>query len=298
MILSDQWKDYELLDAGDGMKLERWGKYILERPDPQAIWKSEPWKGQDAIYYRSSKGGGQWRFQKTLPQSWNVSYPSLAGVLTFRVEPTGFKHTGLFPEQAANWDFLIDRIQKAAQEGYDTKILNCFAYTGGATVASAKAGANEVVHVDASKGMNKRARENLQLSGLDQAYVRILEDDVLKFTAREQRRHRKYMGIIMDPPSYGRGPGGEVWQLESELWNLLAQAIPLLDLENPFAFFILNTYTTGFAPSVSSNLFNLLLENKGSALAEEIGLPASRRPILLPCGATCRWTNDTAEASN
>lgn len=291
MIITKNWQDYELLDAGHGEKLERWGKVILQRPDPQAIWEAEPWQSQDAIYHRSHKGGGEWEYRKKLPASWKIQYPSIVGPLSFRVEPTAFKHTGLFPEQGANWDYIAARVQAAKKAGFQVRVLNLFAYTGGATLAAAAGGADEVVHVDASKGMNARARENLELSGLASSYVRILADDVLKFVAREKRRGRLYTGIIMDPPSYGRGPGGEVWQLEERLWPLVKESCKLLELDNPFAFFVLNSYTTGFAPSVPANLLRLALGGRGEARAEELGLPASRRPLILPCGSTCRWEN-------
>lgn len=291
MILTDRWQEYELLDAGNGAKLERWGDVILERPDPQAIWSAEPWSGQDAVYKRSSKGGGHWNFLRKLPESWQISYPSAAGSLRFRVEPTGFKHTGLFPEQGANWDFIAQQVRQSRRDGFSPKVLNLFAYTGGATVAAAAGGATEVVHVDASRGMNRWAKENVELSGLSNCCTRFFTDDVLKFVGREKRRGNHYMGIIMDPPSYGRGPGGEVWQLEEAIWPLLLETVPLLDLEDPNAFFILNTYTTGFAPSVSAVLLGLAMKGKGIVRADELGLPATRRPLILPCGSTCRWIN-------
>lgn len=291
MILTDRWQEYELLDAGNGAKLERWGEVILERPDPQAIWSAEKWSDQDAIYNRSSKGGGKWNYLRELPDSWEITYPSTLGDLHFRVEPTGFKHTGLFPEQGANWDFIAERVNRSLSQGREPKVLNLFAYTGGATVAAAAGGATEVVHVDASKGMNRWAKENVELSGLSKSYIRFFTDDVLKFVSREQRRGNHYMGIVMDPPSYGRGPGGEVWQLEEAIWTLLLETVPLLNLEDPNAFFILNTYTTGFAPSVSAVMLGLAMKGIGQVEAEELGLPASRRQIVLPCGSTCRWIN-------
>lgn len=292
MIITDRWNDYELLDAGHGEKLERWGRVVLQRPDPQAIWEAPHWTGQDAVYHRSKKGGGHWEYLKKLPDSWIVSYPSTAGNLRFRVEPTGFKHTGLFPEQGSNWDFIADKVMKAKEAGEAVRVLNLFAYTGGATVAAAAGGADEVVHVDASKGMNQRAKENLELSGLSGSYTRILADDVLKFTSRELRRERRYTGIIMDPPSYGRGPGGEVWKLEETLWPLVKQTVQLLDTESPHCFFILNAYTTGLAASVLANLLNLAMQGRGHTMADELGLPASRRKLVLPCGSTCRWQNE------
>lgn len=289
MIVSDAWKEYQLLDAGRGMKLERWGGYILERPDPQAIWDAPSWSGQHGIYHRSHQGGGHWEFRSKIPRNWTISYPSKAGTLKFMVEPTGFKHTGIFPEQGANWDFIIQKLKAAKDDGENPRVLNLFAYTGAATVAAAAGGAEETVHIDASKGMNQRAKENLALSGLDDKKVRILADDVMKFVAREQRRGRSYTGIIMDPPSYGRGPGGEVWQLESQLWKLLEAIVPLIDPVSKHAFFILNAYTTGLAAAVLSNCVQLCLPRGEAVMADEIGLRAERRPLILPCGSTCRW---------
>lgn len=289
MLIADKWKEFELLDAGDGEKLERWGEIILQRPDPQAIWPKVEWEGPYAKYIRSSSGGGHWKVYKRHPQSWKISYDGVGGELVFLIEPTSFKHTGLFPEQSVNWDFMSSKIMSAKQEGKDCRILNLFAYTGGATVACAKAGATEVVHVDASKGMNMRAKENLALTGIGDHLVRFFTDDVNKFVEREIRRGRKYEGIIMDPPSYGRGPGGELWKLEEALYDIVAKCSELLS-DNPL-FFLINSYTTGLAPSVLANIMNLAITPKygGVATADEIGIQASRRNIVLPCGSTGRW---------
>jgi 23S rRNA (cytosine1962-C5)-methyltransferase len=290
MFLSDQWRDYELIDAGGGEKLERWGDVILQRPDPQAIWPRGIWEIPHAVYHRNNSGGGYWEKKRPFPNKWLIDYQSVAGDLTFIIEPTSFKHTGLFPEQATNWDFCADRIQKAVTLGRKPRILNLFAYTGGATVACAAAGAVEVVHVDASKGMNSRARENLEASKLSDRMVRCLTDDVIKFVERETRRGRTYDGVIMDPPSYGRGPGGELWKLEDALYELLEKTSDLVS-EEPL-FFLINSYTTGLAPTVIANMLNLALRPKhgGQSNAEELCLPASKRPLLLPCGCTGRWT--------
>ena len=289
MWISDKWTDFEIIDAGGGEKLERWGDIILCRPDPQVIWneKSNPalFKKADARYIRSSEGGGHWQFNKKLPESWQIKY----GDMRFTIKPTGFKHTGLFPEQAANWDFIINKIRKA---GRPVKVLNLFAYTGGATVAAAYAGAEEVVHVDASKGMTAQAKENVAASGLSEKYVRFIVDDVLKFTHREARRGRKYDAVIMDPPSYGRGPGGEVWKFEDELFGLINACMKILS-DKPL-FFIINSYTTGISPTVVSNILTLTLKKKwgGAAVSDEIGLPITSSGLILPCGATSRWVAD------
>ncbi len=283
MILSDGWKDYKVLDTGAGNKLERWGKYTLLRPDPQVIWKNEI-KSEyktDAVYKRSSSGGGNWNFKSKLPESWKISYKDL----TFKVQPTGFKHTGLFPEQAANWDFINDVIKES---GRDIKVLNLFAYTGGATLAAANAGAS-VCHVDASKGMVNWAKENAALSGLENKPIRYIVDDVLKFVLREQRRGNKYHGIIMDPPSYGRGPKGEIWKLENELYGLVDECVKILD-ENPL-FFVINSYTTGLSSSVLSNILKITMNGRfeiKSVIADEIGIPVENSDVVLPCGSTAR----------
>ena len=269
MWVSDKWKDFEVLDTADYEKLERWGDYFLIRPDPQVIWKesgnSNLWHKADARYQRSSSGGGNWDFNKKLPEKWQVSYEKLK----FYVKPMGFKHTGLFPEQATNWDFIIDKIKNANRQ---INVLNLFAYTGGATVAAAFAGAT-VCHVDASKGMVSWAKENLELSGLSNSPVRFIVDDVIKFVQREKRRGKTYDAIIMDPPSYGRGPSGEIWKLEDELFNLVIECIEIMS-DNPL-FFIINSYTTGFSATVIGNILKLTMGKKfgGVSASDEIGLP-------------------------
>lgn len=280
MYTADNWKDYEVLDTAHGEKLERWGNVLLRRPDPQIIWKKEGnpalWKKADGFYHRSKSGGGSWEFSKKLPDRWQISY----GKLKFFVRPTGFKHTGLFPEQAVNWDYIGKKISGETRK---INVLNLFAYTGGATLAAAAAGA-DVVHVDASKGMVSWAKENLELSGLRDRYVRFIVDDCEKFVAREIKRGHFYDGIIMDPPSYGRGPGGEMWKMEDKIYDLVKLCSNLLS-DNPL-FFIINSYTTGLAPTVIKNIISLALS--GKAEAEEIGLPVTSSGIFLPCGATGR----------
>lgn len=280
MYTADNWKDYEVLDTAHGEKLERWGNVLLRRPDPQVIWKKEGnpalWKKADGFYHRSKSGGGSWEFSKKLPDRWQISY----GKLKFFVRPTGFKHTGLFPEQAVNWDYIGKKISGETRK---INVLNLFAYTGGATLAAAAAGA-DVVHVDASKGMVSWAKENLELSGLRDRYVRFIVDDCEKFVAREIKRGHFYDGIIMDPPSYGRGPGGEMWKMEDKIYDLVKLCSNLLN-DNPL-FFIINSYTTGLAPTVIKNIISLALS--GKAEAEEIGLPVTSSGIFLPCGATGR----------
>ena len=286
MWCSDKWQDYELLDASDGERLERWGKYILIRPDPQIIWKGvarhPAWNKADGIYRRSSNGGGGWVKQKT-PESWDVSY----GDLSFRLKPMGFKHTGLFPEQATNWDWFSSLIKNA---GRPIKVLNLFAYTGGATIAAAKAGA-QVVHVDASKGMVAMAKENASLSGLENAPIRYIVDDCKKFIEREIRRGNKYDGIIMDPPSYGRGPSGEVWKLEDSIDEFVGLASQVLS-RNPL-FFLINSYTTGLSPLTMSYILDLKVRTVygGSIESGEIGLCVTQTGAVLPCGASTRWTS-------
>ena len=292
MLIADKWQDFELIDAGDGEKLERWGNYVLRRPDPQAIWPKENWPRPDAHYHRSKSGGGQWQTFNKLPAQWTVKYPAgdnLPSDLVFKVEPTGFKHTGLFPEQAVNWEFFGQKIKEAKSQGREFKVLNLFAYTGAATVACAAAGADEIVHLDASKGMNAKARENLAASGLEDKYVRFFTDDVSKFVEREIRRGRKYDGIIMDPPSYGRGPSGELWKIEEALYDLVQRCALLLGSQA--SFFVINSYTTGLAPTVLANILGLTICPLlgGSAAAQEIGLPATARSLVLPCGCTARW---------
>lgn len=287
MFFSDQWKDYELLDCKEGERLERWGKIILIRPDPQVIFKSEAphplWERANARYHRSKSGGGSWEFYKPF-EDFTISY----GDLKFHIRPTNFKHTGLFPEQAANWDYMAEKIRRA---GRPVKVLNLFAYTGGATVACANAGAS-VTHVDAAKGMVAWAKENAALSGLKDAPVRYLVDDCVKFIEREIRRGNCYDGIVMDPPSYGRGPGGEVWKLEDTLYDLVALCRKVLS-PDPL-FFIINSYTTGFAPGVIRYLCDSLLVPRfgGRTETDELALPVTQTGNFLPCGATARWARD------
>lgn len=279
------WKDYELVDTAAGERLERWGKVLLIRPDPQIIWETPRenagWKKADARYLRSSSGGGHWEEWRKLPPVWQVSY----GELTFRIKAMGFKHTGLFPEQAVNWDFVQKKIRTA---GRPVKVLNLFGYTGAATLACAAAGA-QVCHVDASKGMVAWARENAQASGLADKPVRWIVDDCLKFVLREQRRGNFYDGIIMDPPSYGRGPNGEVWKLEEQLYGLVQECAAILS-KQPL-FFLLNSYTTGLSPAVMAYLLGVLLKKKygGAVSAGEIGLPVTESGLVLPCGSTAVW---------
>ncbi|MGE5582135.1 MAG: class I SAM-dependent methyltransferase [Bacillota bacterium] len=285
MLVADQWRDYELIDAGAGERLERWGKYILRRPDPQVIWppklSPDEWNRFHAHYHRSSSGGGKWEFRGRLPERWVVCYKELA----FYIKPMNFKHTGLFPEQAVNWEWFSAQIRSGSAP---VKILNLFAYTGGATVAAASAGA-EVCHVDAAKGMVAWAKENLQLSGMAERPVRFIVDDVLKFVQREKRRGRRYEGIIMDPPSFGRGPGGEVWKIEDEIFNLVKECLELL--ANRPRFFLINSYTTGLAPTVLKNILSLTVLPKfgGIVSAGEVGIPVTASGIILPCGASGRW---------
>lgn len=289
MWCSENWKDYELLDASDGERLERWGKYILIRPDPQIIWKNAArhpaWKNADGIYRRSNNGGGGWIKQKT-PESWNISYKNLG----FALKPMGFKHTGLFPEQAANWDWFSDIIKSAKKKdpGRQIKVLNLFAYTGGATMAAAEAGA-QVVHVDASKGMVAMAKENASLSGLSEAPIRYIVDDCKKFVEREIRRGNKYDGIIMDPPSYGRGPSGEVWKLEDSIDEFITLASQLLS-DDPL-FFLVNSYTTGLSPLTMSYILELKVRSiyGGKIESGELGLRVTQTGAYLPCGASSRW---------
>lgn len=290
MRVADRWKDYRLIDASCGDKLEAWRNIKLVRPDPQIIWKTPKgaeWNGADAVYHRSSKGGGEWEYRRKLPQSWTVSYDKL----TFIIRPTGFKHTGLFPEQAVNWDYMSDVIarEKSVNADRQINVLNMFAYTGGATLACAAAGAN-VCHVDASKGMVQWARDNAAKSGLSEKPIRWIVDDCEKFVEREIRRGRKYDAVIMDPPSYGRGPSGEVWKLEDSIYDLVKLTSGVLS-DNPL-FFILNSYTTGLSPSVMSYILGSILGKKfgGSVSADEIGLPVEKSGMVLPAGNTAIWT--------
>ena len=284
MWIADGWKDYELLDASDGERLERWGQYILRRPDPQIIWKNttkeKHWNGADAIYKRSSKGGGGW-IKNDLPEQWRIRY----GSLQFVLKPMGFKHTGLFPEQAANWDWFSKMIREA---GRPIKVLNLFAYTGGATVAAAAAGAS-VVHVDAAKGMVAQAKENAALSGLADAPIRYIVDDCKKFVEREIRRGNRYDAIIMDPPSYGRGPSGEVWKIEECVDELVTLSAKLLS-DEPL-FFLINSYTTGLSPMAMQYILGLKVASKhgGTLEAGELGLRATATGLTIPCGASARW---------
>lgn len=286
LLLADKWKDYELIDMGNGEKLERWGDVVLRRPDPQVMWpiaeEKGLWKTPHGHYHRSSRGGGQWEHKKKYPEKWTISYRNLK----FNISPTGFKHTGLFPEQAANWDWSMDMIKNA---GRPIKVLNLFAYTGGATVACAAAGA-EVCHVDASKGMVTWAKENLQTSGLGDRKVRFIVDDVVKFVEREIRRGNKYDAIIMDPPSYGRGPKGEVWQIEEKLYGLVELCTKVLS-DKPL-FFLINSYTTGLSPIILEHILDATVAKHakgGKIYGGEIGLPTSKDGKVLPCGIFGRW---------
>ena len=284
MWIADGWKDYELLDCGGGEKLERWGDQILVRPDPQAIWESDRknrgWRTANARYSRSSTGGGHWDKNK-LPESWPIAYKNLR----FQVKPMNFKHTGLFPEQAANWDWMQKKIREADRP---ISVLNLFAYTGGASVACLAAGAS-VCHVDAAKGMVAWAKDNAAASGVADANVRWIVDDCAKFVEREIRRGHKYDAIIMDPPSYGRGPGGEVWKLEDNLWDFVSLCSGVLS--DDALFVLINSYTTGLAPSVLSYITDSIFTARrgGSSRAEELGLPVTQSGLVLPCGASCRW---------
>ena len=286
MWVADKWRDYELIDCSGGEKLERWGKYILRRPEPQAIWntpKDDPrWEKAHAVYRRSG-GGGRWEV-KNVPESWNISY----GDLKFLIKPMNFKHTGLVPEQAANWDYMRGKIAAAHRP---VSVLNLFAYTGAATVAAAKAGAS-VCHVDAAKGMVAHAKDNARLSGAENLPVRWLIDDCFAFAAREKRRGHKYDAIIMDPPSYGRGPSGEIWKLEDSLWDFVRLCSELLT-DEPL-FMIINSYTTGLSASTLSYICSAALHDRfgGSAHSEELGLIATDSGFALPCGAATRWEAD------
>ena len=290
MRTANNWKDYKILDTSDGEKLETWGGVSLVRPDPQIIWKTERtdplWKTADGYYHRSNQGGGKWEFRKRLSESWNISY----GDLTFNIRPTGFKHTGLFPEQAVNWDFMADKIRNAGRE---INVLNLFAYTGGATLACAAAGAS-VCHVDASKGMVQWARDNAAASGLTEQPIRWIVDDCEKFIAREIRRGRKYDAVVMDPPSYGRGPGGEVWKLENCVYDLVKLCSGVLS-DDPL-FFLINSYTTGLSPSVMGYILGTVLTDRfgGSVSFDEIGLPVKSTGMTLPCGSTAIWQAEPA----
>ena len=288
MRLASSWKDYEILDMADGRKLERWGNYVLDRPDPQIIWKDkthvELWQKADAKYFRSKKGGGHWENITNVPEVWQIKYKDL----TFNVKQMGFKHTGVFPEQAVNWDYMIDKIKNSNRK---IKVLNLFAYTGGATLACAYAGA-DVVHVDSSKGMVSWAKENIGSSNLTDRYVRFIVDDVIKFVKREIRRGNKYDAIIMDPPSYGRGTSGEVWNIEDNLYDLIKLCEEVLS-DNPL-FFLINSYTTGMSSTVLENILSLTINKKykGKVSSGEVGLPMKDRTLVLPCGIYGLWEDE------
>ena len=286
MEIAKKWQDYEILDMANGEKLERWGEYTLIRPDPQIIWKEKSfpkkWNKVEAIYNRSKTGGGNWNFKTKLPKAWQVKYKNL----TFNIKPMGFKHTGLFPEQAVNWDWMINKIKEAKRP---VKVLNLFAYTGGATVACLSEGAS-VCHVDSSKGMVAWAKENVASSGLKESKVRYIVDDVVKFVQREIRRGNKYDAIIMDPPSYGRGTSGEVWQFENNISDLIKLCTEVLS-EKPL-FFLINSYTTGISSEVLANLLKINLKSyQGKITAGEVGLPMKNSELVLPCGIFGRWEN-------
>lgn len=291
MWLADQWKDYEVIDCSKGEKLERWGDYLLVRPDPQVIWdtpkKETGWHKMNGHYHRSSKGGGEWEFFQ-LPKEWTIQYSlPINRKLTFHLKPFSFKHTGLFPEQAANWNWFSQLIADAVSKGRPVKVLNLFAYTGGATLAAAAAGAS-VTHVDASKGMVNWAKENAISSGLKDAPIRWLVDDCVKFVEREIRRGNHYDAIIMDPPSYGRGPKGEIWKIEESVYPLIRLCSQILT-DNPL-FFLINSYTTGLQPAVLSYMISTVLDTaNGTVTASEIGLPVSSSGLVLPCGASGRY---------
>ncbi len=285
MWIADNWKDYKVIDCSDGEKLERWGEYTLIRPDPQVLWsfprKDRGWREWNGHYHRSSKGGGEWEFRK-LPEQWEIHY----GELTFHLKPFSFKHTGLFPEQAVNWDWFSEQIRTANRP---IKVLNLFAYTGGATCAAAKAGAS-VTHVDASKGMVTWAKENAKASGLEDAPIRWIVDDCVKFVEREIRRGNHYDAIIMDPPSYGRGPKGEIWKIEEKIHPFIQLCTQVLS-DQPL-FVLVNSYTTGLAPAVLTYMLasELVPKHGGHVESQEIGLPVERTGLVLPCGAAGRWT--------
>ncbi len=286
MKISSDWKDYECIASGDGEKIERWGNVILRRPDPQIIWNksnNEIWNKWDGFYHRSNKGGGNWEFRTKLKDSWTINYKDLK----FKVSPTNFKHTGIFPEQATNWDFIMDKVK--SYKGNDMRVLNLFAYTGCATMAASKAGASEVVHVDASKGMVDWAKENMELCNLREHKIRFIVDDVIKFLEREKRRGRTYHGVIMDPPSYGRGPNGEVWRLEDNLKELLDKVADILDPD--YNFVLINSYTTGVSPTSLNNILSLTFKNTKIETGE-IGLPITENNLVLPCGIYGRVCKD------
>ena len=286
MKIANNWKDYKILDMAEGQKLEKWGEIILSRPDPQIIWKEKTypkkWKEINAVYHRSKTGGGAWEFHKKMPKQWQIKYKEL----TFNIKPMGFKHTGLFPEQAVNWDWMMEKIQKSKRK--EIKVLNLFAYTGGATVACLAAGAS-VCHVDSSKGMTTWVKENVVSSGLEKRPVRFIIDDVVKFVNREIRRGNKYDAIIMDPPSYGRGAKGEVWQFEENIYDLVELCTNVLS-DNPL-FFLINSYTTGISSKVIEDILKLTVNKKvkGTVTSGEVGLPMENSELVLPSGIYGRW---------
>ena len=278
MLISNNWQEYECLSTGNGEKLERWNKYILNRPDPTIIWpksNNKIWQNWDGYYHRSQSGGGNWEFRKKLPEYWTINYRDL----TFKVSPTGFKHTGIFPEQAANWDYIIDKISNSNNKEF--RVLNLFAYTGCATMAASSAGAKEAVHVDSSKGIIEWAKVNMHLCHLENNTIRFIQEDVMKFLEREIRRGRTYHAIIMDPPSYGRGPNKEVWHLEEGIRELIEKTKELLDPN--FSFMLINMYTTGLSPTSLNNILSLLFD-KEKVETGEIGLPVTDNNLILPCG--------------
>ena len=286
--ISNNWLDYECLATGNGEKLERYGNIILNRPDPQIIWpktNNKIWNKADAHYYRSNKGGGHWEYNKQLPDKWTINYKHL----TFKISPTNFKHTGIFPEQATNWDYIIEKITTFKKNHDEMRILNLFAYTGCATMAASSAGATEVVHVDASKGMTDWAKENMHLCHLENNKIRFIVDDVIKFLEREKRRGRTYHGIIMDPPSFGHGPNKEVWRLEDNIQELLTKSKDILDED--FSFLLINSYTTGLSPISLNNILSLTFPNTKIETGE-IGLPVTDNNLILPCGIYGKVTKD------
>lgn len=286
--ISNNWIDYECLATGNGEKLERYGNIILNRPDPQIIWpktNNKIWNKADAHYYRSNKGGGHWEYHKQLPDKWTINYKHL----TFKISPTNFKHTGIFPEQATNWDYIMEKIAAFKKNHDEMRILNLFAYTGCATMAASSAGATEVVHVDASKGMTDWAKENMHLCHLENNKIRFIVDDVIKFLEREKRRGRTYHGIIMDPPSFGHGPNKEVWRLEDNIQELLTKSKDILDED--FSFLLINSYTTGLSPISLNNILSLTFPNTKIETGE-IGLPVTDNNLILPCGIYGKVTKD------
>ena len=286
--ISNNWLDYECLATGNCEKLERYGNIILNRPDPQIIWpktNNKIWNKADAHYYRSNKGGGHWEYNKQLPDKWTINYKHL----TFKISPTNFKHTGIFPEQATNWDYIMDKITTYKEKHDEMRILNLFAYTGCATMAASSAGATEVVHVDASKGMTDWAKENMNLCHLENNKIRFIVDDVIKFLEREKRRGRTYHGIIMDPPSFGHGPNKEVWRLEDNIQELLTKSKDILDKD--FSFLLINSYTTGLSPISLNNILSLTFPNTKIETGE-IGLPVTDNNLILPCGIYGKVTKD------